>query len=199
MARAIDRKKLAEVVLKPLGLPVHTVGSHLALAGQQAYADSSGALGSQDTNEARALLTDAGWVPGGPLKDEAGKTKPKTAGSESDSEKEGAKDKKGTEVKKGAASEDSDDGTYIGGESDQKPGDRQTPSSPPSAPPPTSTPRSCTRPTRRSCARPTRRRSTPISTRRRPPRAAPRARTPRRGRPHPPVPPPDRSPRTASR
>ncbi|MET7514348.1 ABC transporter substrate-binding protein [Streptomyces sp. NPDC005480] len=133
VARALDRKKLAEVVLKPLGLPVHTVGSHLALAGQQAYADNSGALGSQDTNEARALLTDAGWVPGGPLKDESGKTKPKTAGGESDRDKEGAKDKKGaenekgTEDKKGAASEGSDDRTDIVGESDQKPGDRQSP------------------------------------------------------------------------
>ncbi|WP_405478725.1 ABC transporter substrate-binding protein [Streptomyces sp. NBC_00009] len=138
VARAIDRKKLAEVVLKPLGLPAHPVGSHLALAGQQAYADSSGALGSQDTTEARALLADAGWVPGGPLKKETAKTKPKTAGSEDGSESgsegkkssesgsEGKKSKAGTEDKKGAVS-DSDDGTYIVGESDQKPGDRQPP------------------------------------------------------------------------
>ncbi|MFB8269986.1 ABC transporter family substrate-binding protein [Streptomyces sp. NPDC055955] len=133
VARAIDRKKLAEVVLKPLGLPANPVGSHLALAGQQAYADSSGALGSQDTNEARALLADAGWVSGGPLKKETATTKPKTAGSEADSEagsegeksRTGAEDKK-AEDKKGAGS-DSDDGTYIVGESDQKPGDRQPP------------------------------------------------------------------------
>ncbi|MFF1354473.1 ABC transporter family substrate-binding protein [Streptomyces sp. NPDC058297] len=124
VARAIDRKKLAEVVLKPLGLPAHTVGSHLALAGQQAYADSSGALGNQDTAEARALLTDAGWVQGGPLKKETEKTKPKTAGSKADGES-GSESKKSTEGKKGAASEDSDEGTYIVGESDQKPGDRQ--------------------------------------------------------------------------
>ncbi|MEU8485066.1 ABC transporter family substrate-binding protein [Streptomyces sp. NPDC048641] len=125
VARAIDRKKLAEVVLKPLGLPAHTVGSHLALAGQQAYADSSGALGSQDTAEARALLSDAGWVQGGPLKKETEKTKPKTAGSKADGES-GSEGKKGAEDKKGAVSEDSDDGTYIVGESDQKPGDGQT-------------------------------------------------------------------------
>ncbi|MFB7164410.1 ABC transporter family substrate-binding protein [Streptomyces sp. NPDC056242] len=128
VARAIDRKKLAEVVLKPLGLPADPVGSHLALAGQQAYADSSGALGSQDTTEARALLADAGWVSGGPLKKETSTTKPKTAGNVSGSESgsEGKKSKAGTEDKKGAAS-DSDDGTYIVGESDQKPGDRQPP------------------------------------------------------------------------
>ncbi|MFE5197009.1 ABC transporter family substrate-binding protein [Streptomyces sp. NPDC056601] len=124
VARAIDRKKLAEVVLKPLGLPAQPVGSHLALAGQQAYTDSSGALGSQDTNEARALLADAGWVSGGPVKKEAATSKPKTAGNVSGSE--GKKSKADPEDKEGAAS-DSDDGTYIVGESDQKPGDRQPP------------------------------------------------------------------------
>ncbi|RVU19540.1 ABC transporter family substrate-binding protein [Streptomyces antnestii] len=110
VARAIDRKKLAEVVLKPLGLPARPVGSHLALAGQQMYADNSGALGDQNTTEARALLADAGWVPGGPLKKDNATPKPKTAGSKSD-----------TESDKGG------DGTYIVGETDQKPGDRQAP------------------------------------------------------------------------
>jgi peptide/nickel transport system substrate-binding protein len=68
VARAIDRKKLAALVLEPLGLPAVPVGSHLALAGQAAYADNSGALGGQDTDEARALLADAGWEEGSPLK-----------------------------------------------------------------------------------------------------------------------------------
>ncbi|MBZ9639987.1 ABC transporter family substrate-binding protein [Streptomyces sp. PSKA30] len=68
VARALDREELAKAVLKPLGLPAKPVGSHLALAGQAAYADSSGALGGQDTDEAQALLADAGWVPGGPVK-----------------------------------------------------------------------------------------------------------------------------------
>ncbi|MFD7443555.1 ABC transporter substrate-binding protein [Streptomyces sp. NPDC059909] len=68
VARALDRKELAEAVLKPLGLPAHPVGSHLALAGQSAYADSSGALGDQDTQEAQALLADAGWTPEGARK-----------------------------------------------------------------------------------------------------------------------------------
>ncbi|MFI1469533.1 ABC transporter family substrate-binding protein [Streptomyces wuyuanensis] len=62
VARALDRRELAESVLKPLGLPAKPVGSHLALAGQSAYADSSGALGGQDTAEAQALLADAGWT-----------------------------------------------------------------------------------------------------------------------------------------
>ncbi|MFJ4919668.1 ABC transporter substrate-binding protein [Streptomyces sp. NPDC088725] len=86
VARALDRKELARFVLGPLGLPAHPLGSHLALAGQQAYADSSDALGDQNTHEAQALLTDAGWTPGGAVKLPAG-TK---AGSEGESRKPGA-------------------------------------------------------------------------------------------------------------
>ncbi|MFD5743717.1 ABC transporter family substrate-binding protein [Streptomyces massasporeus] len=80
VARALNRKELAQVVLKPLGLPAVPVGSHLALSGQAAYADNSGALGGQDTKEAQALLADAGWVRGGPVKEE--KKREKAAGPE---------------------------------------------------------------------------------------------------------------------
>ncbi|MGW7086137.1 ABC transporter family substrate-binding protein [Streptomyces sp. NPDC054871] len=114
VARALDRDELAKAVLAPLGLPAEPVGSHLALAGQQAYADNSGALGDQDTAEARALLADAGWTPGGPLKEPKGKT----AGGEADTKKAKAESDE---------SEDSgDDGTYVVGEDDQKPGDSGT-------------------------------------------------------------------------
>ncbi|MFF7732949.1 ABC transporter substrate-binding protein [Streptomyces sp. NPDC007984] len=81
VARALDREELAEVVLKPLGLPTVPVGSHLALSGQAHYADNSGALGGQDTKEAQALLADAGWVRGGPV-EEKKKDKEKAAGPE---------------------------------------------------------------------------------------------------------------------
>ncbi|QFZ74487.1 ABC transporter family substrate-binding protein [Streptomyces fagopyri] len=108
VARALDRDELAQAVLKPLGLPAVPVGSHLALAGQQAYADNSGALGSHDAKEAQALLVDAGWVPGGPVKEEKkDKEKGKAAGSE------GKKAAPGSEP-------ESDDGSYIGDE-DNKP------------------------------------------------------------------------------
>jgi peptide/nickel transport system substrate-binding protein len=122
VARAIDRRQLAESVLKPLGLPTVTVDNHLALAGQEDYSDNSEALGKQDTAEARALLAEAGWKRGGPL-DEQKKDKPKTAGSKSD---DGAKDKdgKGTED---SAAEKPEDGTYIVGQEDQKPGDAKPP------------------------------------------------------------------------
>ncbi|MFE4368897.1 ABC transporter family substrate-binding protein [Streptomyces sp. NPDC056835] len=68
VARAINRQELADTVLKPLGLPANPPGSHLALMGQKAYADSSEALGKQDTLEAQALLADAGWTPDGAKK-----------------------------------------------------------------------------------------------------------------------------------
>ncbi|MFF7451923.1 MULTISPECIES: ABC transporter substrate-binding protein [unclassified Streptomyces] len=100
VARALDREALASAVLTPLGLPAEPVGSHLALAGQAAYADNSGALGGQDAKEAQALLSDAGWVRGGPVK----------------------KDKKGEKAagaKGERASEGGDDGTYIVGEDDK--------------------------------------------------------------------------------
>ncbi|MEU8558550.1 ABC transporter family substrate-binding protein [Streptomyces anthocyanicus] len=106
VARALDREELAEAVLKPLGLPAEPVGSHLALSGQPAYADGSGALGEQNAKEARALLADAGWVPGGPVKKKDGE---EAAGAEKDENKD--EDKKDEEKSEGG-----DDGTYIVGE-----------------------------------------------------------------------------------
>ncbi|MFJ8664945.1 ABC transporter substrate-binding protein [Streptomyces sp. NPDC093600] len=139
VARAIDRQELAEVVLKPLGLPAKPPGSHLALAGQAAYADNSEALGGQDTAEARALLADAGWVPGGANKKPAGAKAGSEAetgaekGAGKDAEKTPAKtdgenkpegrqqgEEKRSEAKKPEADVASDDGLYIVG--DDKPG-----------------------------------------------------------------------------
>ncbi|CAK7281264.1 ABC transporter family substrate-binding protein [Streptomyces sp. RM1] len=105
IARALDRKEIARLVLTPLGLPAVPVGSHLALSGQPAYADDSGALGAQDTKAAQALLADAGWVPGGPVKD--AKKGQKAAGPESDREEK---------------SDGGRDGEYVVGEDDK--GDR---------------------------------------------------------------------------
>ncbi|QUW79799.1 ABC transporter family substrate-binding protein [Streptomyces mirabilis] len=105
VARAINRDELAKAVLGPLGLPAVPVGSHLALSGQPAYADNSGALGGQDTKEAQALLADAGWVPGGPVNEQQQKKdKDKAAGPEG---------------KKADSDADADDGTFIVGEDDK--------------------------------------------------------------------------------
>lgn len=114
VARAIDREALASAVLTPLGLPAEPVGSHLALSGQAAYADNSGALGGQDTAEAQALLADAGWVPGGPLKEEK-KKGDKAAGSKGE-KTAGSKGEKDSSDEK-----ESEDGTYIVGEDDKAP------------------------------------------------------------------------------
>jgi peptide/nickel transport system substrate-binding protein len=61
VARAIDRKKIAASVLKPLGLPDQPLGNHLVLPSQAGYADHSSALGSSGAEQAAALLADAGW------------------------------------------------------------------------------------------------------------------------------------------
>lgn len=136
VARALDRRELAESVLKPLGLPADPPGSHLALAGQAAYADSSDALGGQDTKEARALLADAGWVPGGAAKKPGGtkaggeaekagkaeKAEKATAENKDTAEKKDAAEKKSEKPggKKPEADVASDDGLYVVG--DDKPG-----------------------------------------------------------------------------
>ncbi|MFE7269445.1 ABC transporter family substrate-binding protein [Streptomyces sp. NPDC057623] len=102
VARALDREELAKLVLSPLGLPAKPVGSHLALSGQPAYADNSGAIGGQDTAEAEALLADAGWVPGGPVKKGSDKEKgEKAAGSEGKKAEKSEKAEKGEKAGKG--------------------------------------------------------------------------------------------------
>ncbi|MEU5220287.1 ABC transporter family substrate-binding protein [Streptomyces sp. NPDC020807] len=125
VARAINRQELAESVLGPLGLPASPPGSHLALAGQAAYADSSDALGDQDTKEARALLADAGWVPGGAQRRPAGAKDTKAAEKKKGEGPADAKkqEKGSTDAKKKAATGSdtaSDEGLYIVG--DDKPG-----------------------------------------------------------------------------
>lgn len=97
-------------MLKPLGLPAVPVGSHLALSGQAAYADNSGALGGQDTKEAQALLADAGWVRGGPIKEQKKKGE-KAAGAEGEKAYRSSDD-----------GSRNDDGEYIVGSDDK---DRQ--------------------------------------------------------------------------
>ncbi|MEU9153723.1 ABC transporter family substrate-binding protein [Streptomyces sp. NPDC048417] len=116
VARALDRQTLAKLVLTPLGLPAVPVGSHLALSGQAAYADSSGSIGGLDTHEAQALLADAGWVAGGPIK--AGG---KAAGAQNGNGDKAGKGDKGGKAGKGDDSDGGDDGQFIVGEDDKSP------------------------------------------------------------------------------
>ncbi|QKV92762.1 ABC transporter family substrate-binding protein [Streptomyces sp. NA02950] len=74
VARAIDRKALAKLVLKPLGLPTDPLGNHLLMAAQKGYKDHSGALGDSDAQAAQSLLADAGWRASGRQKALDGKT-----------------------------------------------------------------------------------------------------------------------------
>ncbi|MFE0603670.1 ABC transporter family substrate-binding protein [Streptomyces sp. NPDC058892] len=111
VARALDRQALADLVLGPLGLPAKPVGSHVALAGQQAYADNSAALGGQDAKAAQALLADAGWRRGGKITEPAGAK----AGPESAPQDDG---------KTPAGPGTGNDGLYIVGQDDGANGDR---------------------------------------------------------------------------
>ncbi|MEU0598851.1 ABC transporter family substrate-binding protein [Streptomyces sp. NPDC006393] len=104
VAHALNRKELAETALKPLGLPAVPVGSHLALSGQVDYADNSDALGGQDTAQAKALLADAGWVPGAVKEQKKGE---KAAGAEGD---------KAGPVPGKSPGGDKGDGTYVVGD-----------------------------------------------------------------------------------
>ncbi|WP_330434932.1 ABC transporter family substrate-binding protein [Streptomyces sp. NBC_00825] len=128
VARALDRQELVDTVLEPLGLPARPLGSHLALAGQPAYKDSSDALGGQDTEVAQALLADAGWTPEGAIKKSDG-TKAGSEAGKKDAEKEAGKaaqkdaekkeaEKKGTGPaagKAGSTDGKSGDGDPVGG------------------------------------------------------------------------------------
>ncbi|MER7461953.1 ABC transporter family substrate-binding protein [Streptomyces sp. NPDC097981] len=113
VARALDRGELAEIVLKPLGLPVKPVGSHVALAGQRAYADNSDALGGKDIHAAEALLADAGWRRGGKLNEPAGAK----AGAEN--AEHATQDDSKTPSGPGTGN----DGLYIVGQEDERNGD----------------------------------------------------------------------------
>lgn len=95
VARALDRQALADAVLRPLGLPATPPGSHLALAGQPAYKDSSGALGAQDTKQAQALLASAGWTREGALKTSDG-TRAGSEGEKKDAPGAGSSARPGT-------------------------------------------------------------------------------------------------------
>ncbi|MBB5117218.1 hypothetical protein AF335_25610 [Streptomyces eurocidicus] len=76
VARALDRKVIAESVLRPLGLPAVPQGSHLFMAGQQGYEDHSDAIGGTDPKTAGQLLADAGWREHGPARGTDGKRAP---------------------------------------------------------------------------------------------------------------------------
>ncbi|NGO71317.1 ABC transporter family substrate-binding protein [Streptomyces boncukensis] len=68
VARALDREELARQALGPVGLPTEPLGSHLRMANQDGYQDTSEAIGDRDLDSAQRLLADAGWKGGGPIR-----------------------------------------------------------------------------------------------------------------------------------
>ncbi|WP_158713970.1 ABC transporter family substrate-binding protein [Kitasatospora aureofaciens] len=71
VGRAVDRRRIAEAALGPLGLPGAPLGSHLLAGDQEGYRDDSGAAGAGD---AAQLLDRAGWKrPDGGTRTKGGK------------------------------------------------------------------------------------------------------------------------------
>ncbi|MET9617605.1 ABC transporter family substrate-binding protein [Kitasatospora indigofera] len=62
LARAVDRRKIADAALTPLGLPATPLGNHLLAVGQDGYQDNSAVAGDAP---AAQLLDEAGWKTGG--------------------------------------------------------------------------------------------------------------------------------------
>lgn len=67
VARAVDRQRIADLVLKPLGLPAAPLGNHLLMGDQAGYQDNSAALGHTDRRSVAHLLEAAGWQVGFPV------------------------------------------------------------------------------------------------------------------------------------
>ncbi|MFJ3693803.1 ABC transporter family substrate-binding protein [Streptomyces sp. NPDC090052] len=126
VARALDRKEIASDVLKPLGLPALPPGSHLALAGQEDYADNSGAIGGHDARQAQALLADAGWTAQGARETDQGTkagSKPDASGKPAASGKPEASGKPDASAKpEASAKSDASAKPAAGSLDDSKPG-----------------------------------------------------------------------------
>ncbi|MFD7983054.1 ABC transporter family substrate-binding protein [Kitasatospora indigofera] len=58
LARAVDRRKVADAALTPLGLPATPLGNHLLAVGQDGYQDNSAVAGDAPATQ---LLDEAGW------------------------------------------------------------------------------------------------------------------------------------------
>ncbi|WP_280871796.1 ABC transporter family substrate-binding protein [Streptomyces sp. MJP52] len=132
VARALDREELAKAVLGPLGLPTDPVGSHVALAGQPHYADGSAALGGHDAGKALALLHEAGWKQGGPLKTPAAgaagadarrksSASPSSASPSAPSSAPASAAVSASPSPSSSAAEEEGDATYVVGQDDKPP------------------------------------------------------------------------------
>ncbi|HLI56030.1 MAG TPA: ABC transporter family substrate-binding protein [Actinomycetota bacterium] len=61
VALTIDRAKIAQRLLSPLGVPDQDLNNHIYLADEQGYQDNAGVYDMVDTSKAASLLSQAGW------------------------------------------------------------------------------------------------------------------------------------------
>ncbi|MGH3873690.1 MAG: ABC transporter family substrate-binding protein [Pseudonocardiaceae bacterium] len=62
LALGIDRQRIAQAQIAPLGVASTPLGNHILLTNQNGYQDNSGDLGNYDPQRAGKLLDEAGWT-----------------------------------------------------------------------------------------------------------------------------------------
>ncbi len=62
LAMGIDRTRIAQAFIAPLGVSPTPLGNHIFLVNQSGYQDNSGDLGRYNPQRAKALLDEAGWT-----------------------------------------------------------------------------------------------------------------------------------------
>ncbi|MGH8900893.1 MAG: ABC transporter family substrate-binding protein [Egibacteraceae bacterium] len=73
IAMGIDRGRIAQALIAPLGVPPTPLGNHIFMANQKGYEDNSGDLGEYNPEAARARLDEAGWKLDGGVRAKDGK------------------------------------------------------------------------------------------------------------------------------
>jgi peptide/nickel transport system substrate-binding protein len=61
LAMGIDRRRIAQALIAPLGVAPTPLDNHIFLANQKGYQDNSGDVGRYNPQQARVLLDEAGW------------------------------------------------------------------------------------------------------------------------------------------
>jgi peptide/nickel transport system substrate-binding protein len=74
VAMAINRKAITKADIKGLGWPVKTMGNHFFVNTQKGYQDNSGAVGKYNPDQAKKMLSAAGWRMQGKFRQKNGKT-----------------------------------------------------------------------------------------------------------------------------